>query len=113
VRKAALWTLLGNHDEALFEEPVDFSRNAFRTVRHRRRRNDAETVGIFRARRTRHWKAILLIEAERIAAQRVFFDVGEYVVGKGQQLRNGAKTVRDGAAESRSASRPQSCRRLP
>ncbi len=32
VRKAVSWCLLGNHDEAIFKEPVDFSRNAYDAV---------------------------------------------------------------------------------
>jgi predicted phosphodiesterase len=32
VREAASWVLLGNHDEAIFKEPVDFSRNAYDAI---------------------------------------------------------------------------------
>ncbi|HLX61315.1 MAG TPA: metallophosphoesterase family protein [Planctomycetota bacterium] len=32
VRGVAKWTLLGNHDEAVFKEPIDFSRNAYDAI---------------------------------------------------------------------------------
>lgn len=45
VRKEASWTLLGNHDEAVYLEPVNFSRNAYDAIVWQRTLLDPAKVG--------------------------------------------------------------------